>query len=51
MRVNVTDGAAEHRVVADRLPARKIGAILRVASSASPTVGGVGEGRQAAAKP
>src|SRR5205814_5524379 len=36
-------------VVADRLSACQIGAIQRVKSSASPMVGGVGCGRQAAA--
>ena len=38
-------------VVADRLAARKIGRFLRFGISASYNLGGVGEGRKAAAKP
>jgi hypothetical protein len=43
--------AAQHRVAADRLAARKIGPFLRCGICASPSVGGVGEGRKAAAEP
>lgn len=42
--------AAEHRVAADRLAARKIGAFLRFEISTNPNVRGVGEGRKAAAE-
>jgi hypothetical protein len=41
---------AQHRVPADRLAARKIGRFLRFGISTIPSVGGVGEGRKAAAE-
>jgi hypothetical protein len=43
--------AVQQRVAADRLTAREIGPFLRFRIRASPHVGGVGEGRKAAAEP